>query len=61
MILPIFPTLNNFSLDSASVVSVSTARGLAAEELGGLIDSSVNKEGLAKLLMRFCDSLSIFP
>ena len=32
-------------------MSVSAARGVAAEELGALIDSSVNKEGLSKLLM----------
>ena len=41
----------SLSLDLASVVSVSAAKGVAAEELGGLIDSSVNKEGLSKLLM----------
>ena len=28
-------------------MSVSAAKGVAAEELGGLIDSSVNKEGLS--------------
>ena len=33
------------------MVSVSAAREVAAEELGGLIDSSVNNEGLSKLLM----------
>ena len=44
-------TLNNLNLNLASVVSVSAARGVAADELGGLIDSSVNKEGLSKLLM----------
>ena len=37
--------------ESVSVVSVSAARGVAAEELGGLIDSSVNKKGLSKLVM----------
>ena len=32
-------------------MSVSAARGVAAKELGALIDSSVNKEGLPKLPM----------
>ena len=51
MTLPIFLTLNNFNLDLASVASLSATGGVAAEELRGLVDSSVNKEGLSKLLI----------
>jgi hypothetical protein len=51
MTLPIFLILNNLNVDLASV-ALSSAKGrVAAEELRGSVDSSVNKEGLSKLLL----------